>query len=133
VWYVPTANGKNGHGAEFAVSLPGRCISLTTKPEDLVLDPFIGSGTSALAAMELGRRCVGFGTSQTYLANAQERVEQLASRSIAQAPLVDVPAKRLNGTSTNSRTRADCQALGADALPIDVSGSTRRGRRHARS
>ena len=60
VWHLPTANGKNGHGAEFAVLLAGRCISLTSKPGDLVLDPFVGSGTSALAAMELGRRCVGF-------------------------------------------------------------------------
>ena len=81
VWYLPSANGTNGHGAEFPISLPGRCIALTSKPGDLVLDPFIGSGTSALAAMELGRRCIGFDTSQKYLDTAQGRVRELSTRA----------------------------------------------------
>jgi hypothetical protein len=85
VWSLPSANGTNGHGAEFPISLPGRCIALTSKPGDLVLDPFVGSGTSALAAMELGRRCIGFDTSQKYLDIAQDRVEELASRVRDQA------------------------------------------------
>lgn len=127
VWYLSTANGKNGHGAEFPMSLAGRCISLTSKSGDLVLDPFVGSGTSALAAMELGRRCVGFDTSQTYLATAEERLKDHASRVIAQAALVEVPAKRLNGTATNRSTRSKSHS-GAEALPIDVPSSTRRGR-----
>ncbi len=132
VWYLPTANGKNGHGAEFAVSLPGRCISLTSKPGDLVLDPFVGSGTSALAAMELGRRCVGFDTSQTYLATAHKRMKQLASRIRVQgARLVEVPVERVNGTPTNGSGRANGHARDAEALPIDVAAD-RRGRRAAR-
>jgi DNA modification methylase len=80
VWYLPTANGKNGHGAEFPISLPGRCIMLTSKPGDVVLDPFIGSGTSALAAMELGRRCIGFDTSRKYLQTAERRIKNSAAR-----------------------------------------------------
>jgi DNA modification methylase len=121
VWYLPTASGKNGHGAEFALSLPGRCMSLTSKPGDLVLDPFVGGGTSALAAMELERRCVGFDTSQTYLATAQRRVSQLASRLRAQMPLfVDVPDKGLNGALTNGHIRGDRHSGDAEALPIDV-------------
>lgn len=133
VWKLPTANGKNGHGAEFAVSLPGRCISLTTKPGDLVLDPFVGSGTSALAAMELGRLCVGFDTSQTYLATAQKRVKQLAASMSAQAKLVEFPVKRVNSAKTNGHSRVNGHSKEAETLPIDGPSSARRTRRSARS
>jgi site-specific DNA-methyltransferase (cytosine-N4-specific) len=121
VWYLPTGNGKNGHGAEFAVSLPGRCISLTTKPGDVVVDPFVGSGTSALAAMELGRRCIGFDTSQTYLATAHRRVKQLATRIRAEgAKLVDVPMERTNGAQVNARSRSNGHKVDSDVLPLVV-------------
>ncbi len=120
VWYLPTANGKNGHGAEFAVSLPGRCISLSSKPGDLVLDPFVGSGTSALAAMELGRRCIGFDTSQTYIATARRRIKQLATRMRAEGRLVDVPTKRANGARANGRSRTNGQTVDSGALPLAV-------------
>ncbi len=121
VWYLPTANGKNGHGAEFAVSLPGRCISLTSKPGDLVLDPFVRSGTSALAAMELGRRCIGFDTSQTYIATARRRVKQLTTRIRADgATLVDVPIKRVNGARAGGRSRMNGHTADSDARLITV-------------
>jgi DNA modification methylase len=74
VWCLPTANGKNGHGTEFPLALPGRCITLSTGPGDLVLDPFVGSGTTALAALHVGRRCVGFEISEEYVTRAHERV-----------------------------------------------------------
>ncbi len=125
VWYVPTANGKNGHGAEFAVSLPGRCISLTSKAGDLVLDPFVGSGTTALAAMELGRRCVGFDTSQTYLATAQERVKQLASCVLALPKPVEAPASLLSNKATNRRTRGSGHSEGAEADSGEPSAAVR--------
>lgn len=80
VWYLPTATGANGHGAEFPLSLPGRCISLSSKPGDLVLDPFVGSGTSALAAIELGRRFIGIDVCEQYIVSAQRRVNLLATR-----------------------------------------------------
>lgn len=72
VWTLRTSSGGNGHGAQFPTALPGRCIALTTEPGDLVLDPFVGSGTSGLAALHHGCRFVGFDTSQTYLATAKE-------------------------------------------------------------
>jgi len=55
VWCLPTSTGKNGHGAEFPLALAGRCIALTSRKGDLVLDPFIGSGTTALAAVRASR------------------------------------------------------------------------------
>lgn len=132
VWYLPTATGRNGHGAEFAVALPGRCISLTSKPGDLVLDPFVGSGTSALSAMELGRRCVGFDTSQTYLTTAQKRVKQLAARIRAQSHAPNASAKRLYGKPTNGSTRVNGHVGHIEVSPLEVSGLTQRGRRLTR-
>ncbi len=113
-----TANGKNGHGAEFAVSLAGRCISLTSRRGDLVLDPFVGSGTSALAAMELGRRCVGFDTGQTYIDTAQKRIKLLASRVGVQAKLVEVPVRHVDPASANGKRGLNGHSQG-ESLPID--------------
>jgi DNA modification methylase len=79
VWSLPTAGGKNGHGAEFPLALPGRCIALTSNPGDLVLDPFVGSGTSALAAIELGRRFIGFDMSENYVDLARTRTGELVT------------------------------------------------------
>jgi DNA modification methylase len=74
VWCLPTSSGKNGHGAEFPLALAGRCIALTTSRGDLVLDPFVGSGTSAIAAVELGRRFIGYDISEPYVNVAERRV-----------------------------------------------------------
>ncbi len=87
VWSLATANGKNGHGAEFPLALPGRCIALTSKPNDVVVDPFVGSGTSALAAIELGRRFIGFDISKKYVLLAQRRTRALLERRSSSPPL----------------------------------------------
>lgn len=75
VWSISTSNGKNGHGAEFPLSLAARCIALTSQKGDLVLDPFVGSGTTALAATALDRRCLAFDISEPYIEIAQKRLE----------------------------------------------------------
>ena len=74
VWVLNTSTGRDGHGAQFPTSLPGRCIALTTEPGDLVLDPFVGSGNSGVAAIHHGCRFIGFDVSQTYLSIAKERL-----------------------------------------------------------
>jgi len=74
VWQLPTAGGQDGHGAQFPLALPGRCIALSSRPNDLVLDPFMGSGTTLLAATRLGRRSLGFDVSETYLRAARSRL-----------------------------------------------------------
>lgn len=58
VWHFPPAR-RVRHQAPFPLELPLRCIPLSTKPGDLVLDPFAGSGTTIEAAEALGRRGVG--------------------------------------------------------------------------
>ena len=73
VWVLPTSTG-GGHGAQFPVALPGRCISLSTDVGDVVLDPFVGSGNSGVAARALGRKFIGIDVSPKYLATAEEKI-----------------------------------------------------------
>jgi DNA modification methylase len=78
VWWLPTSTGKNGHGAEFPLALAGRCIALTSREGDLVLDPFLGSGTTAVAAVSLGRRALGYDISEKYIDVAEQRISAAA-------------------------------------------------------
>jgi DNA modification methylase len=77
IWQFPTSNGQDGHGAQFPIQLPARCIALSTHERDTVLDPFVGSGTTSVAAALLGRRSLGFDLSSTYLSIAQARVDKI--------------------------------------------------------
>ncbi len=70
----PESATRVGHPAPFPVELPRRLIELYTYRGDLVLDPFIGSGTTAVAAIETGRHYVGFDTDPSYIALAEERI-----------------------------------------------------------
>lgn len=77
VWHLPTSTGGDGHGAQFPLALPGRCISLSTKEKCVVLDPFAGSGTSGLAAVRLKRQFIGFDVSQEYVDLANKKMTQV--------------------------------------------------------
>jgi site-specific DNA-methyltransferase (adenine-specific) len=75
VWEIPSESAtKVGHPAPFPVALPRRLIELYTYERDLVLDPFLGSGTTAVAAAETGRHYVGFDTEPSYIELARERL-----------------------------------------------------------
>lgn len=84
VWHLPTSSGGGGHGAQFPLSLPGRCVSLSTKENSLVLDPFAGAGTSGLAALKLKRRFVGFDVSQEYVDLANKKLAQVGQIKLTQ-------------------------------------------------
>jgi DNA modification methylase len=75
VWEIPSESATRvGHPAPFPVALPRRLIELYTYEGDLILDPFIGSGSTAVAAVETGRHYVGFDTDPGYVELAQTRV-----------------------------------------------------------
>lgn len=78
-WHLPTSAGGNGHGAQFPLQLPGRCIALSTNEGDTVLDPFMGSGTSAIAALMLNRKYIGFDISDEYIKLAEKRTQETAT------------------------------------------------------
>ena len=68
---------KIGHPAPFPVTLPHRLIRFYSFRDDLVLDPFMGSGTTALAANRLKRRWVGYEMDEEYVRLAEGRLLQL--------------------------------------------------------
>lgn len=68
----------NPHPAPMAEDLAVEMVSLGSWPGDVVLDPFVGSGTTAVAARRLGRRCVGIDRNDEYLRISAERLQQLS-------------------------------------------------------
>ena len=65
---------KIGHPAPFPVELPARCIKLYTFEGEVVLDPFIGSGATAVAAIELNRHYVGYDVDPEYVKLSEKRI-----------------------------------------------------------
>nr|WP_243864063.1 site-specific DNA-methyltransferase [Brooklawnia cerclae] len=85
VWTITTQPFPGAHFAAFPVEIPRRCIAAGCKPGGRVLDPFCGSGTTGLAAVQLGRRFVGVDLSADYLDLA---LATRLSTHIRQAPLI---------------------------------------------
>ena len=74
VWHLPPESAKRvGHPAPFPVSLPRRFIELYTFVGDVVLDPFLGSGSTAVASVETGRHFVGYELDRSYVRLAVPR------------------------------------------------------------
>jgi DNA modification methylase len=75
VWDLPAESATRvGHPAPFPVELPQRLLELYTYRSDLVLDPFMGAGSTAVAAVRTERHYVGFDTDPAYVALARARV-----------------------------------------------------------
>ncbi|HUR18160.1 MAG TPA: site-specific DNA-methyltransferase [Acidimicrobiales bacterium] len=75
LWEIPPESATRvGHPAPFPVSLPKRLIELYTYDADVVLDPFMGSGSTAVAAIRTGRHYIGFETDQSYLDRSKQRI-----------------------------------------------------------
>ena len=60
VWHIPSVRNNHEHEAQFPLELPRRVIRLLSAKESLVLDCFVGSGTTAVAAIQEGRKYLGF-------------------------------------------------------------------------
>ena len=67
-------NGKSLHNTQKPLDLLHRVILSSTKPGDIILDPFMGSGTTAAAALELGRRFIGIEREESYVHAARNRI-----------------------------------------------------------
>lgn len=75
VWEIPPESARRvGHPAPFPVDLPRRLIELYTYVDDIVLDPFMGSGSTAVAAARTDRRYLGYDTDPDYVKLAKQRV-----------------------------------------------------------
>ena len=78
IWQIPPESAKKvGHPAPFPVDLASRVIKLYSYVNDVVLDPFVGSGTTCVAAKMLKRHYVGFDISPEYCALAEKRLSSI--------------------------------------------------------
>ena len=81
LWEIPPESATRvGHPAPFPVAIPQRLIELYTYGGDVVLDPFMGSGTTAVAALRTGRHWLGFETERSYVERANLRVAEERER-----------------------------------------------------
>ena len=101
VWHIPlcrgaerlTIDGKKAHSTQKPEALLYRVILSTSKRGDVVLDPFVGSGTTAAVAKRLKRHFIGIEIDESYARIARERLEAMALPDIADA-LLETPSKR---------------------------------------
>ena len=76
VWSIPSDNNEHGHVCSFPVELASRCIGMSTNRTHIVLDPFMGSGTTGVACAKLGRKFIGIELEPKYFDIACERIQK---------------------------------------------------------
>lgn len=74
VWTIPTQPFTGAHFAVMPERLAQLCVLAGSRPSDLILDPFLGSGTTARVAISLGRRAVGCDLQRSYLPLQRQRI-----------------------------------------------------------
>jgi modification methylase len=76
IWTMNAESARRiGHPAPFPEELPNRLIQLYSFTNDIILDPFIGSGTTAISALKAGRKYVGYDINKDYIELANRRIE----------------------------------------------------------
>jgi adenine-specific DNA-methyltransferase len=90
VWDIPNVKAnhpeKTIHPCQFPHELAERCILALTKPGDIVLDPFVGAGTTAIAALGAERQIIGIDKSQEYIALTAQRLDDLINGLLSLRP-----------------------------------------------
>ena len=76
VWEMQVARNKTTHPAVFPAELANKHISTWSNPGDIVLDPFVGSGTIAIEALRLNRHYIGFDISEEYCEMSRTRIQE---------------------------------------------------------
>lgn len=115
VWDLPYLNPKarerTGYPTQKPLALLERIVALASRPGDVVLDPFCGSGTSLVAAVTLGRRAIGIDASEAAVSLARSRLEKPVRT-----------ASRLMERGRESYRTADAESLGLlaglDLVPV---------------
>ena len=128
------ADGKKVHPTQKPEGLLARVLLSSSKPGDLVIDPFNGTGTTGAVAKRLGRRYIGFERDQTYATAAEERIaaiEPLPEASLAPFMTArDAPARGLFRTDRARHDRAGDKTGRLQEAPWRL--GARRRRHHAR-
>lgn len=114
IWEIPPESARRvNHPAPFPVELPEQLIRLYTFQDDLVLDPFLGSGSTVLAALRTGRRYAGYDLDPAYIAIARERVAAFEA-SVGETR----PSTAADGQTFPERASSD--GKGAQKLAYDL-------------
>lgn len=116
VWRIDAESARRvGHPAPFPVELPRRLIDLYTYKGDVVLDPFMGSGTTLVAAERAGRRGIGFDVDAGYC--------EIARRRLASKPTPT--ADQTNETRTRRLFSADSDTVDAELIHATLNAASR--------
>jgi site-specific DNA-methyltransferase (adenine-specific) len=135
VWYESRVCGtfkerEGWHGCQMPIGVLNRIILASSKPGDVVLDPFNGSGTTVVAAALLGRRFVGIDQSQEYVNYATKRLEH-AMRAVGKTPAAGVlfEADVIADPGRESRVMTQTDAFGRPRVPRNRNGRKKDSRR----
>ncbi len=125
LWELPPASATSvGHPAPFPIELPQRLIELYTYEDDLVLDPFMGAGTTGIAAVRTGRSYVGFETDQAYIDLSHQRIEDERNTITSDGFRVVLPAvKPIQAAETPTTETTDSES--DDGQPASEQGHGR--------
>lgn len=130
VWDIPNVKSRHpertDHPCQFPVELAERCILALTRPGETVLDPFLGTGASAIAAIKHSRLAVGIDREQKYLDIARSRIELLLNGRLPLRPL-GLPVRRPKLTEKVARKPEEWQSEPKHCAE-DSSGSDSGGR-----
>ncbi len=83
VWNFPSVRANDNHEAKFPIELPRRVIKMLTEPNEIVLDCFVGSGTTAVAAIQEQRQFIGLEIVEKYAELARQQIKKEMKKSSA--------------------------------------------------
>ncbi|HWC38699.1 MAG TPA: site-specific DNA-methyltransferase [Acidimicrobiales bacterium] len=127
LWEIPAESATRvGHPAPFPIELPERLIELYTYRGDLVLDPFVGAGTTAIAALRTKRHYAGYDTDEDYVVLSERRLEAERRRLAgvhSPTGVVDDVAERAvrEGRAARELARLTLEGCGFEGIEEDVS------------
>lgn len=81
IWEIAVAQNKTVHPAVYPIEIPLRHIKSWTNEGDIILDPFMGSGTTALAALQLNRKFIGIEMNEEYYNLCNERIKEYGKKN----------------------------------------------------
>ena len=125
VWDMPPESARRvSHPAPFPVELPEKLMRLYTYENDLVLDPFMGSGSTLVAAARLGRRYVGYDLDPTYVDIARLRVRDEGEARVPAPTVATEETPSAPATDESFQARATREGKAAQALALELLADT---------
>lgn len=123
VWDIPNVKAnhveKTEHPCQFPVALAQRLVKALCPPDGLVIDPYLGSGSTGVAALSEGRRFMGSDIEPKYIKIAQRRIRELQAGTLKTRPLnqpVHVPSENDAVARVPKQWMAELQARSAEAV-----------------